>query len=267
MGAVMAIRMKLESIHREGNVRLDLGDLTGLAESIRQHGVKVPIQVYVLGEDAYGLLDGDRRLAAAEIAGLEDIPVEVVPAPIGSEKVILQLVVNTQRQDLNPIDRAHGYAKLVEMGCTQKDIAGWMGISDSQVSQRMALLGLVDELKEAVQNGKLFARAAYYLAQLEPDQQRSLAKSAIAARSVRRVERMVRMAQAMGLSTEDEPDEPESVPDGDPLRLLALEDAKAVKHHLEAIKGALPLDEGIGSQLETILFEIEALLKEVWRLM
>lgn len=260
----MAIRVKLESIQREGNVRLDLGDLSGLAESIRQHGVKVPIQVYELGDGAYALLDGDRRLAASEFLGLDDIPIEVVPAPVGSEKIMFQLIINTQRQELNPIDRAHGYSQLIEMGCSQKDIAGWMDISPSQVSQRMALLGLVDELKEAVEAGTLSARSAYYLAQLDPDQQRDLAKSAIAARSVRRVERMVRMAQARGVPTKDQEAE---VIEGDPLQMVALLDAKLVKHHLEAIKGAFPLDEAIGSQLENMLFEIEAVLKELWKLM
>ena len=261
----MAEKVKREQVRREGNVRLNPGELEGLAESIRRHGIRVPLQVYPVDGDGYGLLDGDRRLIAAEMAGLDEVPVDIVERPDGRERVIHQLIVNMQREDLNPIDQAHAYSRLVEMGCTQRDVAEWMGINEAKVSQTVALLKLVPDLQEAVRAGELSARAGYHLSQLCPDDQGAMAKSAIAARSARRVERMVRVAQAMGM--EAQTIEREVVADVDPLQLLALEDAKRARHHLDSIRGVLPVDEALHGTLESALFEVEDLMKEIWRLM
>ena len=135
------------------NVRADVGDVSELAASIREHGLLAPLVVEDLG-DGYLLLAGHRRLKAAQRLGLEAVPCIVRPPADRASHLALMLVENLHRADLNPIDQAHAVAALKAMGRTQAEVAKMVGKSGAWVSQRVALLELPEEEQLAVAAGE-----------------------------------------------------------------------------------------------------------------
>lgn len=132
-----------------GNVRRQLGDLTELALSIREHGIIQPLVVQPLPDDRYRLVTGHRRAAASALAGRTTVPVvlrdDLDPAAV----LAVMLVENMQRQSLSPLEEAHALASLKNMtGCTQGDLARNVGRSVAWVSSRLSLLEL-DEAEAA----------------------------------------------------------------------------------------------------------------------
>jgi ParB family chromosome partitioning protein len=107
-----------------GNVRDDLGDLTDMASSIREHGILQPLTVTERPEGGHLVLAGHRRLAAARLAGLSRVPV-VIRHDVAEldEHLVLMLVENTQRRDLNPMERAEAYDALRNAGLTLSEVA------------------------------------------------------------------------------------------------------------------------------------------------
>lgn len=105
--------------------RHDFADLDSLAQSIKEHGLINPIAV----EEANGmyiLIDGERRWRAAKIAGLKEIEASVKPALNGGgqkERLVMAMIANLQREDVNPIEEATGYKKMLEMGLKVDQIA------------------------------------------------------------------------------------------------------------------------------------------------
>ena len=138
--------------------------LSELAESIRQYGVLQPL-VVVRKEIStpsggvtteYELIAGERRLRASRLAGLREVP--VVIREDFSEKVKLELAIveNVQREDLNPLDRALAFKKLFdEFKLAHKDIAKRIGKSREYVSNSIRLLGLPQDMLDALRNGKI----------------------------------------------------------------------------------------------------------------
>src|SRR5690606_4277824 len=105
----------------------DAEDLAGLADSVRRHGILTPLVVR-RHEGQYVLIAGERRLRAAGLAGLTDVPVIVREADAPSEQLELALVENLQRTDLDPIEAARGYHRLSdEYGYTQDEVARKVG--------------------------------------------------------------------------------------------------------------------------------------------
>lgn len=135
----------------------DPGELNLLAESIRQHGLILPISVEeTIG--GYILIDGERRWRAAKIAGLTEIEASVrSPANGGGgqERLTLALVANLQRSDLNPLEEGRAYARLREMGWSIKDICQKLGVSTANVSSKLQILALEPEIQEMFANGQI----------------------------------------------------------------------------------------------------------------
>ena len=132
---------------RQPRLRMDDDALSGLAESIRQHGVIQPILVTET-IDGYQLVAGERRVRAARAAGLEHIPA-VVRQLADRQQLELALVENLQREDLDPIEAARAYRQLMdEFSFTQEDLASRVGRARSTVANTLRLL----ELDPAVQN-------------------------------------------------------------------------------------------------------------------
>lgn len=242
--------VRVTEIHREGNGHRDPGDLRRLAGSIQNHGIKVPLCVY-RRNSGYGLIDGAARLAAAEMVGLAEVPAEIVDEPERTQEVIRELLTKLRREDLDALGRAREYSKLVDLGCTQRQIGEWLNRNPATISQEMALLRLIPELQEAVRRGQLPPRAGYHLAQLSVAQQKEAAQVALEARSTRRVEAMVR-----GLRGSVKPSVEPTV-----------EDARHLRKRLRALKSRLPLPEPARDELEPVLMQIDATLKEIWRMM
>jgi ParB family transcriptional regulator, chromosome partitioning protein len=136
--------------------RFDAEKIRELAESMRENGVLQPLLVKRDGE-AYELIAGERRLRAARLAGLRTVPVIVREAD-ARDSLKLSILENVQREDLNPIEEAHAYQRLLdEFGMTQEEIGVRLGKSRSAIANTIRLLQLPAEVQERVQNGEITA--------------------------------------------------------------------------------------------------------------
>ncbi len=176
--------------------------LLELAASIREHGIIQPLVVRRVapGEDRFELIAGERRWLAAQRAGYKQVPV-VVKDVSSAKAFALALVENLQREDLNAIEVAEAYQRLLEdHGYTQQSIAERLGKSRSAVANALRLLRLPAAIRRAVHEGKLSEGHARALLGA-PDEASlvRIAERAIRGRwSVRKVEQMVRAARRRG---------------------------------------------------------------------
>jgi ParB family chromosome partitioning protein len=173
----------------------DDGKLDELARSITANGVVQPLLVRRKGS-RYELIAGERRWRAAQRAGLSKIP--AVVRNVTDDKVLeLALIENIQREDLNPIEEARAYKKLIEtLGLTQETVAERVGRDRSYVTNYLRLLKLPDDLQDLLQSGRLSTGHCRALLSAEQaDVQRRLARKIIEQDlSVRATERLVRQA-------------------------------------------------------------------------
>ena len=133
--------------------------LQELADSIRMHGILQPLLVRE-GLAGYELIAGERRLRAAEIAGLTEVPVIVHPGSGGrlEERLELALVENLQRTDLNPMEEARAMQRLLrDFGLTQEALAERLGKNPVTIAQRVRLLGLPEPAIKAIETGAITA--------------------------------------------------------------------------------------------------------------
>ena len=129
-------------------------ELEDLTRSIEQHGIVQPLVVRPAG-NGYQLVTGERRWRAAQRAGLSVVPC-LVRDTDDSEALQLALVENLQREDLNPIDAARGYAQLIrDFGQTQEQVSSIVGKSRSAVANTLRLLELPEAVQKAVENGEI----------------------------------------------------------------------------------------------------------------
>ena len=141
--------------------------LQDLAASIARHGLIQPVIVRRLEGGYYQIIAGERRWRAARMAGLHEIPVRVLQADDRSVSE-LALVENLQREDLNPMEEARGYQKLIgDYGLTQEEAAAGVGKSRSTVTNALRLLNLCGPVAAMVENGELSAGHARALLALE----------------------------------------------------------------------------------------------------
>lgn len=168
-------------------------DLAELAASIRAHGVLSPLVVR-RDNGRYVLIAGERRLRAAALAGLTEVPVVVREADTPSQQLELALVENLQRTDLDPIESARGFQRLIdEYGYTQDQVAKAVGKDRSTVANLIRLLRLPDFVLAALRDGRIsagHARALLALTDTE-DLRHLLARIVGQGLSVRAVERIV----------------------------------------------------------------------------
>ncbi|QEL14498.1 ParB/RepB/Spo0J family partition protein [Limnoglobus roseus] len=134
--------------------QFDEDELTHLRDSIKTHGVLQPLVVRRVGSD-FQLIAGERRLRAAQQAGLKDVPVHIVD--FNDQEVFeAALVENIQRADLNPIEKAQGFKDYLEkFKLTQDQLGTKLGLDRSTISNLLGLLTLPDEVQAAVRNGQI----------------------------------------------------------------------------------------------------------------
>jgi ParB/RepB/Spo0J family partition protein len=135
----------------------DQDELQSLATSIKEHGLINPISVEQAG-DLYILIDGDRRTRAARLAGLKEIEASVRPSKNGagqSELLLLAMIANMQRTDLNPMEEARAFQKMADLGMTRIQIATAIGKSQSLVFSRLYLLTFAPEIQVLWESGNL----------------------------------------------------------------------------------------------------------------
>ncbi len=129
--------------------KFDEDKLKQLAESIKEHGVVQPVIVKKEGE-FYSLIAGERRWRAARIAGIRKIPA-IIKDFTNNEVMEISLIENLQREDLNPIEEAEAYARLInEFNMTQEDIANKIGKSRSAVANILRLINLDERVRKFV---------------------------------------------------------------------------------------------------------------------
>jgi ParB family chromosome partitioning protein len=179
---------------------IDDGKLDELATSIRANGIIQPILVRRTGS-TYGIIAGERRWRAAQRAGLLKVPVVVRDMPAGAEQQMLELalVENLQREDLNPVDEALAYQRLVdEFGLTQDQIAAAVGKDRTSVANYLRLLRLPDEVRGDLAAGSLsMGHARALLALSDAAAQREAAREVILrSLSVRETEALVKKLTA-----------------------------------------------------------------------
>jgi ParB family chromosome partitioning protein len=183
--------------------RFDAAELDRLAASIRDHGIIQPILVTET-LDGYQLVAGERRVRAAELAGLERVPA-VVRQLAARDQLELALVENVQREDLDPIETAHAYRQLIdEFGFTQEQLAERVSKARSTVANTLRLLELDDAVQEAVGNGRITEGHARALGGAESTMQAHLL-DIVESRdlSVRETEELVRRVRERAARGED----------------------------------------------------------------
>ncbi len=168
--------------------------LEQLAQSIKANGIIQPLLVRRLSSDRYQLVAGERRWRAAQRAGLHRVPCVVKEIP--EDKMLeLALIENIQRQELNAIEEAHAYKRLIEtLGLTQEMVAQRVGRDRTFITNYLRLLRLPDDIQRMVEAEKLtMGHARALLGVDEPEIQRKLAKEVSEkGLSVRQVERTIK---------------------------------------------------------------------------
>jgi ParB family chromosome partitioning protein len=171
----------------------DPAELSALSESIRAHGILSPL-LCRREEGRYVLIAGERRLRAAALAGLTEVPVVLKEADEASTQLELALVENLQRTDLDPLEAARGYQKLMDdYGYTQDEVARRVGKERPTVANALRLLKLPAFVQDAVRDGRItagHARAMLPLSDAE-ELRRLVARIVAQGLSVRSVEKIV----------------------------------------------------------------------------
>ena len=148
-GTLMVKLSKVEPNREQPRKNFDEDSLQELAESLKQFGMLQPILVQNRG-DYYEIIAGERRWRAAKIAGLKEVPV-IVRELTDQEIVEISLIENIQREDLNPIEEAQAYKRLLtEFHLKQDEVAERVSKSRTAVTNSMRLLKLCDEVQKMV---------------------------------------------------------------------------------------------------------------------
>jgi ParB family transcriptional regulator, chromosome partitioning protein len=185
--------------------RMDEGSLYELAESIKSQGVMQPVLVRPVGaagDGRYEIIAGERRVRAAKLAGLAEIPVLVKPVP-DEAAAVMALIENIQREDLNPLEEAQGLKRLIdEFSLTHEQAAQAVGRSRSAASNLLRLLNLAAPVQQMLVAGDLEMGHARALLALGAAEQITLGNEVAQKKlSVRDAERLVAQRAGNGRQT------------------------------------------------------------------
>ncbi|MFT5461188.1 MAG: ParB family chromosome partitioning protein, partial [Planctomycetota bacterium] len=179
-----------------------------LRQSIETHGVLQPILVRRVGE-GFELIAGERRWRASQMAGLQLIPAVVRQDVKDSEMLELALVENLQRRDLDPMEKASGYRRMMEeLGLTQEGVATKVGLQRTTVTNHLRLLELPEQIQDGVRGRQIsmgHARAILGLGD-EASQLELMDEAVREGLSVREVERRARERVAKPATSDPKPD-------------------------------------------------------------
>lgn len=184
---------QLQSGEYQPRVKMDKTALAELGESIKTQGVLQPLLVRPLGKDQYEIIAGERRWRGAQLAGLQTVPA-VVREINDQTAMAVGLIENIQREDLNAIEEAKGYRRLLEeFGLTHQEVSEAVGCSRTQVTNLLRLLALHSKVQNLLEDQRIsmgHARALLGLA--EKDQPSAANQVASKGLSVRQTEQLVK---------------------------------------------------------------------------
>ena len=242
-------RVRVSDISRNPNQPrryFDPEAIAQLAESIRQYGVLNPLTVRRAPGGGYELVAGERRLRAARVAGLNEVPCLVIAAD-NQDSSAIALVENLQRRDLDFFEEAYGFRRLIDQyGLTQEEAARKVGKTQSAVANKLRLLHLSQQNMELIRSAGLTERHARCLLRLEGEEERINATKYIiendlnVSRSEQYIEQLLRRKQdARALPA---PGQPRKV-----VRLI-----KDVRFFLNTLNRAVSVmvDAGVGATVE-----------------
>lgn len=201
---------KVEPRKDQPRTNFDESSLQDLADSIAQYGLIQPIVARKLEGGYYQIVAGERRWRASRLAGLTEVPVRVIEAD-DRRTAELALVENLQREDLNPIEEAKGYKKLMDdYGLNQEQTAESVGRSRPAIANALRLLSLSTPVMGLVEGGKLSAGHARALIGLQPEEKQLRVANEVIQKnlSVRKTEQLA--ARLMKEEKEKPPEDPDS---------------------------------------------------------
>lgn len=199
-GAPSTLRLKqIQPGKYQPRTHMDDGALAELAESIKKQGLMQPVLVRPVGGERYEIIAGERRVRAAGLAGLDEVPVLVREVP-DEAAAVMALVENIQRENLNPLEEAQGLQRLIdEFRLTHEQAAQAVGRSRSAATNLMRLLSLSTPVQKLLMAGDLEMGHARTLVSLPAAQQILLANEIVAKRlSVREAEKQSARLQQHG---------------------------------------------------------------------
>ena len=160
----------------------DEKSLNELASSIKEHGIIQPLVLRRLG-DKYEIIAGERRYKAAQLAGLTEVPA-IISNIDDNKSAEIALVENVQRRNLNSLEEAKSYKKILDKeGLTQDELAKKIGVSQSAIANKLRLLNLTSEAQDALMNDKISERHARSLLSVtDPEKQKALLNKVISER-------------------------------------------------------------------------------------
>ncbi len=184
---------RLQRGEYQPRTNMDQESLEDLAASIKAQGIIQPILVRPISNDMYEIIAGERRWRAAQIAGLDEVPVLVRDIP-DEATLAVALIENIQRENLNPVEEAVGLKRLMdEFELTHEEMARSIGRSRTAVTNLLRLLGLSHGAKQLLEHGKIEMGHARALLGLPIERQDYVAAEVYSKRlSVRQTEALVR---------------------------------------------------------------------------
>ena len=184
----------IEPNNLQPRTRFDDAQLDELAQSIKANGIVQPILVRRIGGEKYQLVAGERRWRAAQLAGLQKVPAVIREVP-DDRMLELALIENIQRQELNAIEEAHAYKRLIDtLGLTQETVAQRVGRDRTFVTNYLRLLRLPEDIQQLVEENKISMGHARALLGIDDvDKQRELALNIVEHNlSVRETDRAIK---------------------------------------------------------------------------
>jgi len=238
-------------------------------QSIKREG-RVCVPIIVFFKDGYNVVwDGGRRVAAARLLDIPTVPyVEVAPPANDADAAATQVIYNNHRENLTYLQRAGLMERMKKSGYKQVDIAEKLGETEAEVSLALKALKAHPLLQKALEEGRISPSAVEPLLPLQIETQGRLAKTAIQAKTTRKVRALVQAHKLEEKNWLATPPEETYIPEGyDPYELMAIEELAQARKHLE-----MAMEIGLrqrdlraqGYKTITQIVEIAEYLSETW---
>ena len=237
--------------------------LLELADSIKQFGIIQPLVVQKQ-DDYYEIIAGERRWRAAKLAGLKEVPV-IIQNYTEQERVEIALIENIQREDLNPIEEAMAFKRLLtEFDLKQDELAERVSKSRTAVTNSMRLLKLDERVQQMVVDEKISTgHARALLAVGDKEQQYNLANKNFDEKlSVRETERLMKNLQKEKKDKKDQKTENEFIYKGIEEKIKMILGTKVTVNHKKNNKGRIEIEYYSNEELERIMDLLESIHQE-----